>query len=182
MSCGAEIGGFGWTCGVNPRSLVGAVRIRPLSSFSRIQAMADVRDEIHLAMVTRHENKIQEESKTWMQVAARHWSHMSLAAPDMPNPRQIPRHRAKSYEWLLAPEHMLWVATVTRWADWAQPEVPAEINAPEDWPIMTVSVNQFSDGWCGAWFLMMHMCVGILLLKDTSHRLWNDVCVRFAAW
>ena len=114
------------------------------------QAMADVRSEVHIAMAERDEKKIEEETREWKKVAARHWSKMSLTPGDMPDERKIVRHRAKTFEWLIGAEHMLWISTALRWCSFAQPPEEEKRGPPEDWPILTLSVDQGSDGWCGA--------------------------------
>ena len=66
---------------------------------------------------------------------------------------------------------MLVAATGAGWAAFKLPEDRS--GDPLQWPWVTLTIDQGSDGWSAAFF-MMSIGVNILLLNDASHRVWND--------
>jgi hypothetical protein len=81
--------------------------------------------------------------------------------------------RTKVYEWLVATNHMLHVATG---AAWLRRKRPAAVSPEEErcLPSVTLSIDQGSDGWSAAHYLRSEG-VTLLVLPDQSHRVWNDV-------
>ena len=56
------------------------------------------------------------------------------------------------------------------------PHVPAGGAAPVDTgKQLNISIDQGSDGWCPAVFLLCGLFLRIVLFFDPSHRVWNDV-------
>lgn len=116
------------------------------------------------------------EKQQWRKRALQDWSAMSIEPSAAANAGQSKaRPRAKALEWLFASDHQLFVSTGHRWEHFALPHPPFKCPPPEQWPVATVSVDQGSDGWSACWFLMNRLGVSLMLLKDPSHRCWNDV-------
>lgn len=44
----------------------------------------------------------------------------------------------------------------------------------ETWPVLSLALDQGSDGWSGSMYLMRKGFLNILLQWDPSHRCWND--------
>ena len=69
---------------------------------------------------------------------------------------------------------MLRVATGAGLGQFMLHHLVAERPDPVQWPILTLSFDQGSDGYCAANFVAYHLPVGILALPDPNHRCWND--------
>ena len=91
-----------------------------------------------------------------------------LPAPDK-------RERKKAFAWLLAVDNMLKVMGLGGFGRYIQPKQVCERDKPENWPILSISIDQGSDGWTGGHYLLNEMRGGVLVLRDVSHRLFNDV-------
>ena len=67
----------------------------------------------------------------------------------------------------------MYCSTGLRWPDWC---FPGEVK-PNQWhtmPVLSLAVDQGSDGWSAGQFLMRSQRACMVLFKDLNHRLWND--------
>lgn len=148
---------------------------RPLSTPHSDKVLADVRSEIDIALADRDMQVIAQQKEEWRRKATAALSSMSLGGPAAPDEKQRVRHRTKAFEWLVSTDHMLYAASALRWDAFMVPDFgTADAPPPQDWRICSLSIDQGSDGWGAAWFLMMQKRAGVVLTKDPSHRLWND--------
>lgn len=138
------------------------------------EVLADVRSEVHMALAEKDEQAISLMQEAWRRTATAAFSRMSTTECDGYDEKRKSRHRVKTYEWLLATDHMLWVSANLRWSDFFLPGPGGDLPPPQQWRVCSLSVDQGSDGWGGAWYPMAQRSAGLLLMKDPSHRLWND--------
>ena len=97
-----------------------------------------------------------------------------LDAAPKNNPGRKNLQRGKVWKWLLITYHMLSMIFGVGWLHWQQPKDLADRAANSlDWPSLTISIDQGSDGWSACHFLRS-IDVNLLLLPDVSHRTWND--------
>ena len=117
------------------------------------------------------------EKATWREIANAFWQGQAAATEH----QKAPLQRTKTYEWLCSAETMLRTALGEGFWAFRRP-APERNVAPELWRSLTICVDQGGDGWSGIHYLLHHQ-VNILPINDTSHRIWNDVClaVRDAA-
>jgi len=142
-----------------------------------LEVLKDMRSDIQAALEVSDKAKIQAEKEAWRRRASQAWTDMaadSAAGHDVEMSKKKV-YRGKALEWCVAIDHMLWVASGQRLSCFCQNEAQAERPPPKDWPILTLSIDQGADGWCAAYYLMMAKQCGILLCKDSSHIIWNDV-------
>ena len=141
------------------------------------QVMKDMRTEVQVALELRDSEKLSQEKEAWRQRASKAWATMAQESATDVDVTMGKRNifRTKSLDWLYATDNMLWVSSGHRWSDFFQPQDLSQRAPPLEWPICSVSIDQGTDGWAACYFLMMVKHCGLLLQKDPSHRIWNDV-------
>ena len=94
----------------------------------------------------------------------------------MEPPKKRPTFRVKALAWLVATDNMLRAVLSSGWSHFAQPDNLEERDPnPLNWPVLVLSPDQGSDGWCALQFLQRMMAVACELFLDLSHGGWNDV-------
>ena len=114
---------------------------------------------------------------SWYEVAASFWAGQSGADASGScgkGNKQKTLCRAKVFEWLAATAMFLVVATGTGWQQFQQSLDPGARGDARLWKSLTLSIDQGSDGWSAAHFLLS-IGIVLLLVPDQSHRVWNDV-------
>lgn len=109
--------------------------------------------------------------EAWRQQATLFLKGEHKASADIAKRR--PRFRLKAFKWLLALDRMLSVSLgvgLRRFLAWEEHSRPH----PRQWQILTVSLDQGSDGWSAVQFLANGLPFGVMALADPSHRCWND--------
>jgi hypothetical protein len=150
--------------------------LKLLSGFPFSQVLKDMRSAIQAALEERDQAKVEAEKEEWRRRASQAWTDIakdSATGPDVELSKKK-SYRGKALEWCVAVDHMLWSASGQRLSFFCQKGALAERPPPQAWPILTLAIDQGSDGWCAAYYLMMAKQCGLLLCKDTSHRIWND--------
>eukprot|EP00972_Heterocapsa_arctica_P116309 16452358-Heterocapsa_arctica.AAC.1 len=140
------------------------------------QVLKDMRSAIQAALEERDQAKVEAEKEEWRRRASQAWTDIakdSATGPDVELSKKK-SYRGKALEWCVAVDHMLWSASGQRLSFFCQKGALAERPPPQAWPVLTLAIDQGSDGWCAAYYLMMAKQCGLLLCKDTSHRIWND--------
>lgn len=84
-----------------------------------------------------------------------------------------PRYRTRALEWCVAFDRQLSVLFPKGLSRFQQPEA-ASRGDPSGWPLLSLCVDQGSDGWSAAAYLMRRAGFNMLLQFDPSHRCWND--------
>ena len=51
---------------------------------------------------------------------------------------------------------------------------------PASWPIFTIAIDQGTDGWCAAYWLLYLVFACVVVVFDPSHRVWNDCQLALA--
>ena len=135
--------------------------------------MKDLFTGATLAVNNMAKNEEQEAAKaSWKKMAEAYWSAQAGIAEK--ETRSMKPERANALRWLAATEHMIVAACGWGWQKFQQPDDVAKRHPqPERWPVVTLSIDQGSDGWCAVQF-MLSLGINIALVNDVSHRTWND--------
>lgn len=80
--------------------------------------------------------------------------------------KKTKEYRRKAKVWLLSTDRAMQVTMGVGWA--------AFVPDPRQWPICVASCDQGSDGWSAAHYMQYGAQAGLMLLRDPSHRLWNN--------
>lgn len=84
-------------------------------------------------------------------------------------------HRRKAKHWLWATSHQLRSIRGCSWLRWQLPASPSERPPARDWAVVTLCIDQGSDGWTASHWLMGVQKVATILIADSNHRVWDDV-------
>ena len=139
--------------------------------------MRDLRLPVHTALETGDEKALAQEREAY-RVRALEYLQQGVAKRKLEN-RAPKWHRKKALEWLLATEQQLTVCTGQGWVQFQQSPEETSPKHPRDWPTLSLGVDQGGDGWCAGYYLMYHRHVSAMMVKDLSHRLWNDCQLVF---
>jgi hypothetical protein len=107
--------------------------------------------------------------QSWQVFAEDFWNNSVESVAKAPKKLE----RTKVWTWLVTTWTMLVIATGRGWDQFIQ-SGPVDLRAPAiSWPSISVAIDQGGDGFSACQF-MLFMGVNLLLLSDTSHRVWND--------
>ena len=123
------------------------------------------------ALDSENKDEYMEACSEQYQNAVAFWKKMQCQAPEA-EVKKDKRERKKAISWLLGLDKMLQVMTGQGLARFQQEADLAQRAHPSTWPILTVATDQGSDGWSASYYLLFQMSLGMLLLRDTSHRIW----------
>lgn len=117
----------------------------------------------------------------WEKMASQHLARR-MAAPKEVHEKPATRYRAKCLEWLIVADAQLESSTGRGLSSFVVPPAPDRPH-PSEWRCLTISLDQGADGYSACNFLVCAKSVGCLVLRDDSHRKWNDckVVVRDAS-
>lgn len=135
---------------------------------ANLQAEQAVEENNSVAIATGREEWYSQASEFWAAQAGRSELDGKKDGPK--------RYRSKAKAWVTACDHMLVTMTGAGLRHFAQPE-EGHRGDPERWPVLTICLDQGSDGWAGGMWLQHQAKVNCLLLFDVSHRGWNDACL-----
>ena len=109
---------------------------------------------------------------SWQAMATEWWTSQ---AKGLKTEKPQTLRRNKSYKWLCSTEHMLGCGLGRGWTAFSVPQGDDEKEESYDnWPTITVAIDQGSDGWCAMMFLLYFMKLLVMCIPDPSHRCWND--------
>ena len=83
-----------------------------------------------------------------------------------------PRFRVKAQQWISAVDKMLQVAGLKGLQHFEPPQPTA--GPAQHRPLLTVHVDQGSDGWSACHYLAFKLGLRMMICFDPSHRAWND--------
>ena len=107
------------------------------------QVLRDVDLDAAVAMEEGNLVAAREAQQTWLHLAMEEWKYlMTGTLPD----RATGRPRAKAYKWLVAVDAMLQQAGLSL-AKYLLHKEPIHRGPAEEWPVLTLSLDQGSDGW-----------------------------------
>lgn len=130
--------------------------------------------EIEDAMGSGKVERVEAVQAAWRQRATTAWSDTVAKGPQSleKKKKKKKKQRAKAYSWLLASERQLWACSPLRWRDFYVADDTDQ--PPSSWRALSLSIDQGSDGWSAANYLLYHERAAIVVVKDLHHRLWND--------
>jgi hypothetical protein len=136
------------------------------------KVMADLETNATQPLEEQSKAQIQMEKASYKR-KAREWLVQQAGAVSSSAPAKK-KFRKSSYRLMLACQHMLEACTGQGWQRFIPPASLDTWGPPANWPSITLTIDQGSDGWCMAHFLLYQKKANLLLLCDSSHRVWND--------
>lgn len=121
----------------------------------------------------------EEVALTWKQKARQ---HLKPDPKDKKRPSEPQLYRLASYSWLCALDNQLRVCLGTGLVSFisaktpkaALPSLPEGVAGESTGKQLNISIDQGSDGWCPAIYLVHGLFLRAVLFFDPSHRVWND--------
>lgn len=84
-------------------------------------------------------------------------------------------HRLKAKHWLWATSHQLKSICGCSLLRWQLPASHSERSPARGCAVVTLCIDQGSDGWAASHWLMGVQTVAMILIADSNHRVWNDL-------
>ena len=137
----------------------------------------DFMNKATLALEGGTDVAMSEAREEWRAQALSFWRETALSSEDALAKSQRRCLRLKAFQWPGQIEKLLRTCcAVPSWTHFqvlapGSTELPG---SPSQWPLITVHLDQGSDGTCASNFLVFGMKCNLLPLKDLAHRAWND--------